>query len=82
MARKILPYKEEYRSVCIEIFKTNIDHKRAPLVSISDAGQEVMVEVGKAQVAWINKLAKGFSGRRLNQVLKVLEEVRQYSEQN
>jgi predicted GNAT family N-acyltransferase len=24
MIRKVLPYKEEYRSVCIEIFKTNI----------------------------------------------------------
>lgn len=64
--------------LCVE---TNIDHKRAPLISISDAGQAVMIEVNEAQATWINKLSKGFSEHRLKQALKVLEEIRQCSEQ-
>ena len=62
-------------------FETNIDHKRAPLISISEAGHKTLTEVGNAQVIWVNKLAGGLGERRLKQALKVLEEVRQRSEQ-
>lgn len=62
-------------------FETNIDHKRAPLISISEAGQKVMVKVSEAQVTWINELSKGFSERRLKQAVKVLGEIRERSEQ-
>ena len=63
-------------------FETNIDHKRALLISISEAGHKTLTEVGNAQVTWVNKLAGGLGERRLKQALKVLEEVRQRSEQS
>ena len=55
----------------------NIDHKRAPLVVLTEAGKEVMTEVDKAQAAWVNKLADGLSERQVRQALKVIETVRE-----
>lgn len=56
-------------------FTTNIDHKRAPLVSISDAGNKVIIEIDKIQTAWVSELCEGFSERQIKQALKVIETV-------
>lgn len=62
-------------------FEPNMDHKRAPLVTISSDGEKVMTQVNAAQVAWVNKISDGLSERNLRQALKVLESVRQQSEE-
>lgn len=54
----------------------NPDHKRSPLVSISNKGQETMVEVNKAQTKWVNNLADNINERELNKVLKLLQKIR------
>lgn len=54
----------------------NIDHKRAPLVSISSIGNDALVKIAKAQIAWVNLLSDGLSDRQINQALKLLQTVR------
>ncbi|MGH1352844.1 MAG: MarR family winged helix-turn-helix transcriptional regulator [Methyloligellaceae bacterium] len=56
-------------------FNPNIDHKRAPLVSITDTGNKVMIEIDKIQTAWVSELCDGFSERQIKQALKVIETV-------
>ncbi|MEX2962236.1 MarR family winged helix-turn-helix transcriptional regulator [Microbulbifer sp. TYP-18] len=56
--------------------EANLDHKRSPLVAISETGSAVMVEIGKAQAAWVNTLAEGLSERRIRDALRLLEIVR------
>lgn len=53
--------------------KPNVDHKRAPLVSISISGADAMVKIDKAQIAWVNRLADGLSERQIRQSLQLLE---------
>lgn len=62
------------------VFMNNPDHKRAPLISLSEAGRNVIMEINKAQAAWVNNLAKGFSETEIKQALKVLETVRERSD--
>ncbi len=59
----------------------NQDHKRSPLVSITDKGNDVMTAINDAQAAWVNVLSEGLSERQINQVLKVLQQLRERSEQ-
>ena len=59
----------------------NLDHKRAPLVSISEKGGKAMTSIDKSQVAWVNDLSKGLSERQVRQALKVLRSVLERSEQ-
>ena len=61
--------------------KPNVDHKRAPLVSISKSGADAMVEVNKAQVRWVNQLADGLSERQISQALRLLERVQKRCEE-
>ena len=63
------------------VLKTNLDHKRSPLVEISESGAEVMRQIADAQAAWVNELASGLSERRIRGALKVLEAMRQQLEQ-
>ena len=63
------------------VLKTNLDHKRSPLVEISESGAEVMGQIADAQAAWVNELASGLSERRIRGALKVLEAMRQQLEQ-
>ncbi|MEW5250228.1 MarR family winged helix-turn-helix transcriptional regulator [Microbulbifer discodermiae] len=56
--------------------EANLDHKRSPLVAISETGSAVMVEIGKAQSTWVNTLAEGLSERRIRDALRLLEIVR------
>ena len=59
---------------------TNIDHKRAPLVSISNTGIDTMVKIDKAQKSWVNQLSDGLGDRQFNQALKLLQTVRERCE--
>lgn len=64
----------------ILVLESNIDHKRAPLILISDEGQKAMEQINAAQITWINQLSDGLSERALQQALKVLQSVRERSE--
>ena len=63
-------------------FEPNPDHKRAQLVSISKVGAKVMAAVDRAQTDWVNKVSEGLDERQLAQALKVLEAVRERSEES
>ncbi len=58
----------------------NLDHKRAPLVTITKQGAKVLNEINKAQAVWVNKIADGLGERQLTQTLKILKSVRERSE--
>ncbi len=58
----------------------NRDHKRSPLVSITDEGNHVMVAINKAQAAWVNVLSEGLSERQINQALRILRQLRERCE--
>lgn len=62
-------------------FETNLDHKRAPLVFISDEGKDVMMQVDKTQASWVNNLASGLSKKQIDQALELLETIRKRSEE-
>ena len=57
----------------------NPDHKRAPLVAITDDGRKVMVKVNREQTAWVNKISAGLSERQIKQALNVLKSARDQS---
>ncbi|MEM7169848.1 MAG: MarR family winged helix-turn-helix transcriptional regulator [Pseudomonadota bacterium] len=63
------------------VLEENLDHKRSPLVKITEAGDEVMAAIKEAQAAWVNQLADGLSERRIRDTLKLLEAVRDRTEQ-
>ena len=56
--------------------KSNIDHKRSPLISISDEGEKAMQKVNQAQIVWVNQLSKGLKKQDINQSLELLETIR------
>ena len=56
--------------------KPNIDHKRAPLISISNAGTDTMGKVMQAQAVWVNQLADGLNESHIRKALQLLERVR------
>ena len=60
----------------VVVLEPNIDHKRAPLVTLTESGKEIMAEVDNAQAAWVNKLSDGLSERQIKQALKVIETAR------
>ena len=59
------------------VLKPNIDHKRAPLIALSETGKKVMTQVYKEQAAWVNKLSDGMNKRQLQQALQVVETIRE-----
>ncbi|MCK5364114.1 MAG: MarR family transcriptional regulator [Gammaproteobacteria bacterium] len=65
----------------IVVLEDNFDHKRAPLVSISEEGNQAMAAIDSAQIAWVNKLSEGLSERQFKEALRVLRAVRERSEQ-
>lgn len=58
------------------VSESNPDHKRSPLIYISDKGEKTMIEVNKAQALWVNKIADNISDRELNKVFKILQKIR------
>lgn len=63
------------------VLEINMDHKRAPLISLSAEGAKTLNAVDKAQVGWINELSDDLSERQIEQALKVLRIVRKRTEQ-
>ncbi len=61
---------------------TNIDHKRSPLIAISNEGEKVMSKVNQAQIAWINELSKGLNKQKIDQTCELLATVRTRLELN
>ena len=59
----------------------NLDHKRAPLVSISDAGRKAMQKIDKAQIEWVNDISRGVSRADVQQALSVLQTLRERTEE-
>ncbi|MFT4929735.1 MAG: DNA-binding MarR family transcriptional regulator [Phenylobacterium sp.] len=55
----------------------NRDHKRAPLISLSEAGRDVMIKIKDVQAVWVNNLAKDFSEDQIKQALNLIETVRE-----
>lgn len=70
----------DLKSLEMVVLLNNIDHKRAPLISLSEVGRNVMIKVNKAQAEWVNNLAKDFSEAEIKLALKVLETVRERSD--
>ena len=62
-------------------FEPNPDHKRAPLIAVSDKGQAAMEKINAAQSAWVNELSNGMSESQLKQTLKVLQSIRERTEE-
>ena len=58
------------------VLEENIDHKRSPLVSITDKGKEVMAEIDEAQAAWVNGLCDGLSQGQIVKALELMETIR------
>jgi len=71
----------DLQSIGMVVLQDNLDHKRAPLVSISTDGNLAIEAVNKAQIAWINQLSEGLSERPIRQALKILRAVRERSEE-
>ncbi len=61
-------------------FLSNPDHKSAPLITISEAGRKTIIELNKAQAAWVNSLSEGLSENQIKQALKLMETVRKQLE--
>ena len=62
-------------------FESNPDHKRAPLIAVSKKGQAAMEKLNAAQSVWVNALADGLSERQLKQTLKILQSIREQTEE-
>ncbi|MGB1010016.1 MAG: MarR family winged helix-turn-helix transcriptional regulator [Thiolinea sp.] len=54
-------------------FQENIDHKRAPLIALTEAGKAMMVEVDEVQAAWANNLAEGLSEQQIKQASNIIK---------
>lgn len=62
------------------VLNENLDHKRAPLVSISDKGASIMKEIDRLQADWVNKISDSLSEKQINETLELLVNIRQRSE--
>jgi DNA-binding MarR family transcriptional regulator len=54
----------------------NLDHKRAPLISITDEGAKRLRKIDKTQIAWVNQLSDGLSERQIKTALNTLRAIR------
>ena len=70
----------DLEKVGVVTLKPNQDHKRSPLVSITDKGNRVMLAINEAQADWVNVLSEGFSERQINQALRTLRQLRERCE--
>jgi DNA-binding MarR family transcriptional regulator len=57
-------------------FTPNPNHQRAKLVTLTPSGTEVLQEVSRRQVVWVNELAKGLSTAELQTAVQIIETVR------
>ncbi len=61
-------------------FEDNVDHKRAPLVSITEQGASVLVEIDQVQTKWVNQLAEKLNATKLDDAVSLLTAVRQQAD--
>ena len=54
----------------------NVDHKRAPLISLTTQGADALQRVESAQMRVVNQIAEAFTARQLTTTLRVLEEMK------
>jgi len=57
------------------LLSDNPDHKRASLVALSQKGNETYTAIDKAQIAWVNDLAKELGKQQIVGALDVLQHV-------
>ena len=60
----------------------NVDHKRAPLIAISQKGEKTMLNVDRAQIAWVNLLSNGIEKENIDHSLELLQTIRKRCENN
>jgi len=53
----------------------NLDHKRAPLFSITRSGAKAMAKIDQSQTDWVNALSDGLGERKLKQTLQLLQTI-------
>ncbi len=58
------------------VLEENIDHKRSPLVSVTQEGAKVMESVDEAQADWVNGLCDGLTQVQIVGALELMETVR------
>lgn len=58
----------------------NVDHKSAPLCSLSPKGEEIIAHVNVEQAKWVNELSDGLSAEQLNRCREMLQAIREQSE--
>ena len=51
----------------------NAEHRRSPLVRLTELGKRKFATVDRRQVAWVNKLASGLDRSDLETAARVLE---------
>ena len=72
----------DLRGLSMISLETNLDHKRAPLVSLSKEGAKILKSVDQAQIEWINQLSDGVSKNRVDDALEILKAIRSRSHDN
>ncbi len=53
----------------------NTDHRRSPLIRLTDRGKETYAAVDERQAAWVNRLASGISTTDLQTTARVLDQL-------
>jgi DNA-binding MarR family transcriptional regulator len=56
-------------------FAPNVDHRRSPLVSLTERGRATYSATDRRQAGWVNRLAGGIGGTDLETTARVLEEI-------
>lgn len=57
------------------VFAPNADHRRSPLIDLTDEGRRAYTAVDKQQATWVNQLANGISVTDLRTTARVLDEL-------
>ena len=57
-------------------FRENPNHKRAKLVELTDHGRTILEQVSSNEILFSNRIAKGFSPSKLDDVNKLLRSIR------
>jgi DNA-binding MarR family transcriptional regulator len=53
----------------------NVDHRRSPLVSLTERGSQTYAATDRRQAAWANRLADGIDRTELETTARVLDEL-------
>jgi DNA-binding MarR family transcriptional regulator len=53
----------------------NADHRRSPLVSLTEGGRATYTEIDRRQAEWVNRLAGGIGRSDLETTTRVLDEL-------